>query len=285
LGVKVGPASLVDLQALQLQWYAWTMQKGPKPAFLENNVAYYVMGAEQWRYADTLEAATSHSQALFLHSETNPTDVFNSGSLLEERPVLDGCDEYIYDPRDVRLAALEGSVDPENRADQRMVLASAGRHLVYHSAPFAADSEITGFFRLCVWLAIDQPDTDFRVAVYEIDLAGSALLLSSDLMRARYRESLREERLIATTAPLRYDFERFSFISRRVKRGCRLRLVVGPLHSIHSQKNYNSGGIIAEEAMSDARAVTVKLLHDRQHPSVLYVPIGTPDTGAPSSRA
>jgi hypothetical protein len=75
-----------------------------------------------------------------------------------------------------------------------------------------------------------------------------------------------------------YDFERFMFISRVVKKGHCLRLVIGPINSIYSQKNYNSGGVVSEESMQDARIVTVKLFHDESHPTTLYVPIGQPES-------
>ena len=102
----------------------------------------------------------------------------------------------------------------------------------------------------------------------------AASLLTADWIRARYRESLREEKLIQTREPLRYEFEGFPFISRQIKMGHRLRLVVGPINSIQFQKNYNSGGIVAEESMKDARPVTVSLFHDKVHPSALLVPLG-----------
>jgi hypothetical protein len=157
---------------------------------------------------------------------------------------------------------------------------TAGKQLIYHGAPFEADAEISGFFRFTVWLSIDQPDTDLRVSVYNIDLDGGSILLSEDWMRARYRESLRQEKLIETTAPLRYEFERFTFVSRQIKKGHRLRLVIGPINSIYSQKNYNSGGVVAGECMRDARPVTVLLYHDREYPSALYVPYGAPESSA-----
>jgi hypothetical protein len=87
---------------------------------------------------------------------------------------------------------------------------------------------------------------------------------------------LREAKLIRTTEPLRYDFERFTFVSREIKKGSRLRLVIGPIHSIHSQRNNNSGGVVAEESIELGRPVNVRLFHDREHPSALYVPIGRP---------
>jgi putative CocE/NonD family hydrolase len=275
LGLKVGPASLVDLRQLHLQWYAWTMQGGAKPEFLRNNVAYYVMGAEKWRFAESLEAITSHSSPWFLQSVSNPTNVFQAGSLSAEIPTPNSePDHYVYDPRDIDHAALESTVHPESQVDQRLVYALVGKQLIYHSAPFDIDTEISGFFKLSAWISIDQPDTDFRAAIYEIDLAGASILLTMDLIRARYRESLREETVIRTKEPLRYDFDRFMFVSRRIKKGDRLRLVIGPVNSLYYQKNYNSGGVVSDESMKDARPVTVKLFHDRSHPTALYVPYG-----------
>jgi hypothetical protein len=95
-------------------------------------------------------------------------------------------------------------------------------------------------------------------------------------MRARYRESLRKERLIDTHGPLRFVFDRFTFVSRLIRRGHRLRLILGPVCSIYFQKNYNSGQTVAEESICDARVVNVKLFHDEARPSALYVPRGCP---------
>jgi len=196
------------------------------------------------------------------------------GQTYHERGLYFATHGYPFDPHDVSHAALESTVDPENRAEQRMVHALVGRQLVYHSAPLTENTEISGFFGLSVWLAIDQPDTDFYASVYEICVDGSSILLATDLMRARYRESLREERLIRTAEPLRYDFRSFMFTARLIAKGHRLRLVVGPLNSIYWQKNYNSGGVVAEESITDARKVTVKLFHDQTYPSALHVPLG-----------
>jgi uncharacterized protein len=274
-GLTFGPASLVDLSKLHLDWYAWTMQGGPKPQFLQKNVAYYVMDADKWRYEDTLEGVTAQSRPYYLDSVANATDVLASGSL-GSPPAKGKPDQYIYDPRDVSIAAIEESVDPLSLSEQRMIHAQRGKVLVYHSAPFERETEVSGFFKLSVWLAIDQPDTDFAVSVYEIRPDASSILLSTDLQRARYREDRRHPKLIATHAPLKYDFDGFTFVARRVRTGSRLRLVIGPVNSIHSQKNYNAGGDVAAESMRDARTVTVKLFHDRSHPSTLFVPLGQP---------
>ena len=285
-GLTLGPASLLDLQKLHLEWYAWTMQEGPKPSFLRKPVAYYVMYADKWRYADTLEAVTGSTRALHLDSVANANDVLSSGTLTADtargRP-----DHYLYDPRDVSTADLEAIVDPESLVDQRMTYALRGKQLVYHSAPFDKDTEISGVFRLSAWLAIDQPDTDFLVIIDEIREDGTSIELTSDNLRARYRESAREPKLISTKGPLRYDFDHFTFLSQEVKKGSRLRLTIGPINSIYREKNYNSGGVVQSESMADAHPVTVTLYHDQEHPSTLYVPLGAASAAdeptAPSS--
>jgi len=273
-GLKVGPASLVDLPKLHRQWYAWTMQGAPRPEFLKNNVVYYVMVAERWCYADSLESVTARIERLYLHSTRNPTDVFMSGSLCAELRDCLRPDEYRYDPRDVRHIDLEREVDQDNLVDQRLLHAMTGRLLIYHSASCAQAREIAGFFRLSLWLSIDQPDTDFHVSIYDVAADGSAVRLGADTLRARYRESPYKQRLIETRDALRYDFEHFPFVARRIEAGHRLRLVIGALNSIHWQKNYNSGGDVSEETLADARPVTVRLFHDASRPSALEVPFG-----------
>jgi uncharacterized protein len=273
-GLTFGPASLVDLPKLHLDWYGWTMQGGPKPEFLQKHVAYYVMFADQWRYADSLEAVTGEVRALHLGSKANATDVLSSGSLSPE-PQKSEPDHYVYDPRDISTAELESHLDPASLVDQTMVYALHGKELVYHTAAFDEDTEVSGFFRLAAWIAIDQPDTSFSVEIDEIRPDGSSIALTAQVLQARYRQSPRDPQLVKTKAPQRYEFDHFPFVSQQIKRGSRLRLIITPVNSIHSEKNYNSGGVVAEESMKDARPVTVTLYHDGQHQSTLYVPLGT----------
>jgi len=274
-GIKVGEDSVLDMKDLHVQWYAWTMEDGPKPEFLKKKVAYFVMDLDQWRYADTLEEVTTGTQTLFLQSSGNPTDVFRSGALTATKPTGQAePDHYVYDPRDLSLPQYEATLEDVDLWDQRLVLSPLGGRLIYHGEPMENDIEVSGFFKVTLWLSIDQPDTDFNVSIYDIHPDGSSLYLTEQNFRARYRESLSVEKLIDTTEPLRYDFDRFFFVSRRIRKGHRLRLVVQPNHTIKWQKNYNSGKAVAEETMNDARTVTVRLYHDAAHPSSLSIPIG-----------
>ena len=282
-GLKFGPASLVDLPALHVAWYNWTMANGAKPEFLKKHVAYYVMGEEAWRYADTLEAVTAELKPYFLDSRGGADSPFGSGALTTSGAGKGRPDAYIYDPRDLSPGRMEAVSDLSSTGDisgftdQSLVLANGGKELVYHTAPFDKDTEVSGFFRLKAFIAIDQPDTDFDVAVYEIDRNGQSIFLTDDMQRARYREGIATEKLIATKAPLEYDFDTFTFTSRRIAAGSRLRLVIRPINSIFSEKNYNAAKPVELQTLKDARTVNVRLFHDAAHRSSLYVPLGQPE--------
>ena len=284
LGMKFGPASLVDLPQLHLDWYRYTMEGGAKPEFLQKPVAYYVTGAEKWRYADSLEAITAASRPWFLDSSGDSArDAYTAGSLAPDLVSRGAPDQYRYDPRDLALARIESESDLDSVLSQEVFLANKAQ-LVYVSARFEQDQEISGFFRFEAWLSIDQPDTDFAVTVAEISSDGTVTPLSADYMRARNRESLRSERLVDTKEPLRYDFSRFTFASRLVRKGNRLRVVLSAANSIRFEKNYNSGGVVADETMADARVVTVKLFHDARRRSALYIPFAVADGASTSAR-
>jgi len=277
-GLHFGPASLVDLPQLHLDWYRYTMEGGPRPEFLKKAVTYYVTGAEKWRYADSLEAVTSKSVPFYLDSTGDAAhDMYSAGTLGSDRAGHGMPDHYVYDPGDLSTARVEAQTDLESLRNLEVLHANPAK-VVYVSAPFQADTEITGFFRLTAYIALDQPDTDFSVTVLEVARDGLVTPLSSDLMRARYREGLRQGKPITTKAPLPYEFKSFTFASRLVKAGSRLVLALTAGNSILLEKNYNSGGNVADETREDARPVKVTLFHDAKHPSALYIPLGAAES-------
>lgn len=275
-GLKFGPAALLDMNALHKSWYDWTMKNGPKPDFLKDRVAWYVTGEEAWRYAPSLEAVTARSEAWYLDSTASrANDVFAAGDLQRDKPGAGKPDHYVYNPLDTRSAEWEAEDNDSasGLTDQRGAMLAAGGALFYHSPVFAAATDLAGFFKLSAWIGLDQPDTDISVAIYEIKSDGSAVFLTADSMRARYRTSMRESHLATPGTVERYDFDHFTFVARRIAKGSRLRLVVGPINSMYAEKNYNTGGVVATESGKDARTVTVTLYHDAAHPSALALPI------------
>jgi uncharacterized protein len=273
-GLTFGDASLLDMNKLHTDWYDWTLKNGSKPEFLKKRVAYYVMAADEWKYVETLESISNSTRTLYLDSDAgHASDVTSSGKLGDAKPAGTQPDHYVYDPLDVRPGELEQEEIKNSLTDQRYALNLFGNGVVYHSEPFAADTEISGFVKLTTWIAIDVPDTDFSVTLYEILPDGSSVALTSDMIRARYRESLSQEKLVKPGEINQYVFDGFTFFSRRIAKGSRLRLVLNCPNSINQEKNYNSGGVVAEETAKDARTAHVTIYHDASHPSRLELPI------------
>jgi len=282
-GLTFDKACLIDNNKLHKEWYDWTMKAGKKPDFLKKNVAYYVMGTEKWKYADSLEAIPTTPVKLYLDStEEGANSVFSSGTLSKKRPSMTTSDKYTYDPLETRPGEVEVELGREpgsynimmtNAKSQRYALNLFGNGLIYHSEPLPEDTEITGYVKLVVWIAMDVLDTDFMVTLHEIMPDGTSIQLTDDALRARYRESNREEKLVKPGEITRYEFKQFWFFSRQIAKGSRLRLVFWSPNSIHLEKNYNSGGVVAEESGKDAKTAHITLYHDSDHPSYVEIPV------------
>jgi putative CocE/NonD family hydrolase len=275
-GLKFGEASMVDLNKLHLEWYDWTMKSGARPAFLEKRVMYYVMAEDKWKSADTLDAVANDSLKLSLTSTGSANDIFQAGLLGAAASTAGSSDHFVYDPLDTRPGDAESFSDPSYLTSERAALNLFGRGVVYHSAPLERDIEISGYAKLRVWLSMDVPDTDLVASVYEVRPEGGSVLLTQAQTRARYRHSLRKAEMVPANKPELYEFNNFTWFSRRVDKDSRIRLVFECPNSIQLGKNYNSGGDVASESGKDAKTAHITLLHDTSYPSELDLPIAKP---------
>jgi putative CocE/NonD family hydrolase len=281
-GVKFGPGAVVDLNDLHRQWYDWTMKTGPKPAFLKDQVAYYLLapgnsGANgEWKYADSFETLTANPKTFYLDSKNGDANgVFRSGALNEKQPNT-GTDTFAYDPLDTHRGENVEGTDPKEKTaalDQTFALSIGKDGSVYHTDLLPNETPLVGCPAVNLWVSIDTPDVDLECDLYEIQPDGTSIALWSDLRRLRYRESLREAKLVKPGEIVRCDFNPGLFVARRLMKGSRLRLIVTAVNSISWQKNYCSGGIVADETTKDAHTCNVQVYHDREHPSAIQLPL------------
>jgi putative CocE/NonD family hydrolase len=281
-GVKFGPAAVIDLNDLHRQWYDWTMKNGPRPEFLKNQVAYYVFppgnsGANgEWKYADNFEALVANPKTFYLDSKNGDANgVFRSGSLAEKQPT-DGSDAFIYDPLDTTRGEIVDGTDPKEKTagiDQTYALSIGKDGLVYHTEPLPNETPLVGCPAMTLWVSIDTPDVDLSAHLYEIQPDGTSIVLWSDTRRLRYRDSLREAKLVKPGEIVRCDFNPGLFVARRLMKGSRFRLVVSSPNSTQWQKNYCSGGVVAEETAKDARTCHMQVYHDATHSSTIQLPL------------
>lgn len=272
-GIVFGAESLVDLDTLYVQWYEHVLLGAPLPEFLADRFCYYVIGEERWRHAGSVAAATGGDRPFYLHATNrNPDSVADAGTLLPEVQEA-GRDRFVYDPLDCRPGKLEIEPVADFITDHTDHDNLFGRGLVYHTPPLDEDLTVVGFFRVRLWLELDVPDTDFVVSVSEIKEDGSAIRLTRQMLRARYRDSLREPKLLQPGVVYPFVFDRLSFVARRIFEGSRLRLVVACQNSIHYEKNYNDGGVVARSTAADARTAHITLHRGPATPSCIEVPL------------
>lgn len=274
-GLDVPEAGGIVPTQLHGEWYGWTMAGGPKPSFLEDRFMYYVMGdgANEWRSAPSLNAVPIESTVYYLHgSDGSSTSVDEAGML---SPELSSTSElsYVYDPIDISKAGLAVFFQGDFILSDADIQAIDGEALIFETEAFAFGAELIGQPKFEALIGIDTPDTDFQLRVYEITADGTSIYLSESRARARYRESLAHETLITDDAPKPFIFEDFTFASRRLQPGSKLRFVFGAPNSIYIQRHYNSGKPVAEQTPDDAKTATVTLITSGPDAARLTLPI------------
>ncbi|HTX23644.1 MAG TPA: CocE/NonD family hydrolase [Steroidobacteraceae bacterium] len=271
-GLSIPEAAVIDMGKLHADWYDWALGHGPRPALLRDRVSYFMMGAQEWRYAPTLAAASSgRERVLYLDApEGTPHDVFHSGRLTERSPGAEPPALLVSDPRELPELEVAQYAAAEDLTSQ--FRAYQKRAIVFHSAPFERDTEIAGTMRLTLVCEADAPDFDLWAQVSLIRPDGSAVRLGEDIRRARFRDGPFKEELVQPHQVIEIPFE-FNWTAWRIPAGARLRLILAPLNSPNYQKNYNTGGRIGYERLQDARVAHVRVFHDARHSSRLTLPL------------
>lgn len=270
-GLKFGAASKLDMNDLHRQWYDHVLKGGPLPSFLKRHVAYWVTGSEDWRYADSLAALTADKQRYFLGSNGRADDAEHSGLLVEKASGSSAYDTYVYDPLDLRPQKYSDNDNLPPLLDQSFVTHAFGEADNYTTAPFTAAVTILGFPRIVAYLSTDVPDTDLQVQLFAINPDGTAVALSSQILRARYRNSFRTPEFLTPNKVERFTFDQMTFFARSLPAGSRLRLAIGALNSSAFERNYNAARDVADETAKDARTAHVRIYHTAQYPSFLEV--------------
>jgi putative CocE/NonD family hydrolase len=284
-GLTFDQAAVLDLDALQIDWFKHVLDGAPRPDALPDRVTYYVMGAEEWRSAPDLDAVAAHTLSFQLSGGGLPADdVFRSGRLQHGPAGAEPPSVYRFDPNHVpdRPAALPmAEFDYTAHGD-----ALQGGQLFFHSDPLPRAQTVCGRMSFAASIELDVPDTDVQVEVYQVTPRNELRWLGRDFKRARFRHGMDEERFATAGQIDTWHFDRFPWTCRELEQGSRLRLVIAPVDTPELQRNFNSGGRIGHETLADARVATVRLHHSAAHPSVLHLPVveapagQTPDEAA-----
>ncbi|MFT3792541.1 MAG: CocE/NonD family hydrolase [Rudaea sp.] len=277
-GLAIPDSAVLDMDKLHADWYDWVLGRGARPTLLSDRVTYFMLGANEWRHAASLEAATSGSMDFFLSvPEGTPESAFRSGALTREMPGEQPPAVIVSDPHELPELDVADYAADENLTSQ--FRAFQKRAVVFHSAPLDMPIEIAGHMKLELPVQSDTPDFDLWAQVMMVMPDGCAVRLGEDIRRARFRDGPFKQELLKPDQIATLPFE-FYWSARRIPAGARLRVVVAPLNSPNYQKNYNTGGRIGYENIADARVAHIKLFHDGRHPGRLVLPLAAPKPDA-----
>lgn len=276
-GIEIPKAGLIDVMALDFAYYRWVLGLGPQPEFLKDTVAYFVLGADEWRYAPALDKLGTVDRVLYLDPAGRAAaSLASAGVIADRKPAADVAVDYRFDPADFSRTATFNIYSGDFLVDDSFVRAIDGNGLVFETGPLPEGTEVIGQPTLELQVRMDVPDTDVQARLYEVRVDGSVVLLTADAVRARYRDGLSEEKLVTPGETIGLTLDQFFFTARRLASGSRLRLVVSALDTVQAQRNFQSGKTIADETIADSRPGRITVLTGGEKPSRLVLPISAP---------
>lgn len=159
----------------------------------EKVLFYYTMGEERWKRTSVWPVAGTQNLRLYLAGD-------NSLSESAPTPAV-GADTYKVDyesstgEKNRWRTQLGGQVIYEDRAEEDR------RLLTYTSAPLTADTEITGYPVVNLYVTSTHMDGAFFVYLEEIDEAGKVRYLTEGQLRAVHRKVAKERPPYITPVP------------------------------------------------------------------------------------
>lgn len=148
--------------------------------------------------------------------------------------------------------------------------------LVFQSEPLAEDLEVTGEIAVKLWVSSTAPDTDFTAKLIDAyppspDYPGGFdLLLGDGILRTRFRESLKTEKLMEPGRIYPIVIKLYP-TSNLFKKGHRIRVDISSSNFPRFDINPNTGEPLNDNRRRQTAVNTI--YHDQEHPSHILLPL------------
>ncbi len=266
--VEFGDKAPIDLDEVTLRWYDSLLKGQANGAEHEKPVKIFVMGKNEWREEDDWPPSRAKATRYCLHSAGAANGLAGNGSLSAALPADEKPDKYVYDPNDAAptiggslcCGALPTGIGPQ---DQRPAEARPDV-LVFTTAAFAQDIEVTGPVTADLWVSTSAVDTDFTAKLVDVWPSGFAQNLTEGILRLRYRNSQEKPELANPGETYHIAVDLWA-TSNVFLAGHKLRLEVSSSNFPRFDRNLNTG----EEQVK----ATNMIFHDKAHPSALLLSI------------
>ncbi|WP_276482511.1 CocE/NonD family hydrolase [Paraflavitalea pollutisoli] len=257
LGFDIEREAQIPIYKYVIWWYDWVLKGKARPAFLQDQVNYFVTGTGQWKSASTLQQLTTDTLSLYLSTQPVASGK-RSGvyGLQTQRPVKGTSLTYTHDIAQVIDSAfLYARSKP---FDDSLYMASP-YNLVFDSKPMEQDIIVTGKMVADLYLSLNVPDADFQVNIYEIDTEGKSYMLTNTILRSRYRLGGDKGRLLKPGTVALHRFDDVFLYIKKIPKGNKLRMTFESVNSPGFERNYGFGGVVSRETTQGPRLIKATL--------------------------
>jgi hypothetical protein len=271
-----GPEAELKVYSRQWDWYEYWLKGRDNGIHQWPPYYLFVMGENRWRGENEWPLKRTRFTPYYLHSEGHANSARGDGSLVADVPAGDTADQYTYDGHDPVYTVggnniIGAAAGPQDQA----FIESRDDVLVYTTPPLEPGVEVTGPVKLVLWASSSARDTDFTGKLVDVHPDGKAYNLCEGILRARYRRGLNRPSLLKPGRVERFEIDLW-VTSNLFLPGHRIRLQVSSSNYPRFDRNPNSGLPFGTD--TDLLPARQMILHDREHPSHLLLPV-IPRTG------
>jgi putative CocE/NonD family hydrolase len=148
--------------------------------------------------------------------------------------------------------------------------------VVFQTEPLANDVEVTGEIEVKLWASSSAVDTDFTAKLVDVHPpnpdypAGFDMNLEDGIVRARFRDSLKQEKLMEPGTTYEFTIKLYP-TSNVFKKGHRIRVDLSSSNFPRFDVNPNTGEPLNDQRRTLVATNTIYL--DRSHPSHIVLPV------------
>ncbi len=231
----------------------------------EPPIAYYQMGAEEWRSSDVWPPEGVNDRPYHLHEE---------GVLSTSEPAADSePSSYRFDPRNPVPTVGGPNLDRSllrGPCDQRLTVSLRTDVLVFSTPVLEEDLPIAGMVRAKLYVASDRRDTDFTAVLVDMYPDGRWMLVNESIQRMRFRNTTSKEELMIPGEVYPVTIE-LGNTAITFQSGHRVGLLVSSSSYPKYDVNLNDGGPLYRAGEGEVATNTV--FHDAERPSALSLPV------------
>jgi putative CocE/NonD family hydrolase len=250
-----GSADAINLNKIKIDWFDRHVKGMDKPN--GPSVKIYVMGINQWRDEEDWPLPNTKYCSYYLHK---------GGKLSADKGDSETCDCYAYNPMNpVPTVGGQVILPGENSAGPKDQHGLEKRDdvLAYVTDVLANPLEVTGRITLKLFASSDCLDTDFTAKLIDVFPDGRAMLLTDGILRARFRESYKEPKLLVPGEVYEFTID-VGGTANVFLPGHRIRLDISSSNFPKYNRNSNTGGNIATETADAYKTANNRVYHHSQ---------------------